>query len=42
VKTFHTPLHIPLNGENLSGEDLERLAYSLKVGVEKEAVDLEA
>ena len=42
VKTFHTPLHIPLNGENLSGEDLERLAYSLKVGVEKEAVDLGA
>jgi hypothetical protein len=39
VKTFHTPLHIPLNGENLSGE-LERLAYSIKVGVEKEAVDL--
>jgi hypothetical protein len=37
VKTFH----IPLNGENLSGE-LEGLAYSLKVGVEKEAVDLEA
>jgi hypothetical protein len=36
VKTFH----IPLNGENLSGEDLERLAYSLKVGVEKEAMDL--
>jgi hypothetical protein len=42
VKTFHTPLHIPLNGENLSGEDLERLTYSLKVGVEKEAVDLGA
>jgi hypothetical protein len=41
VKTFHTPLHIPLNGENLSGE-LERLTYSLKVGVEKEAVDLGA
>jgi hypothetical protein len=38
VKTFHTPL----NGENLSGEDLERLAYSLKAGVEKEAVDLGA
>jgi hypothetical protein len=38
VKTFHTPL----NGENLSGEDLERLTYSLKVGVEKEAVDLGA
>jgi hypothetical protein len=36
VKTFHTPL----NGENLSGEDLERLVYSLKAGVEKEAVDL--
>jgi hypothetical protein len=35
VKTFH----IPLNGENLSGE-LEGLAYSIKVGVEKEAVDL--
>jgi hypothetical protein len=42
VKTFHTPLHIPLNGENLSGEDLERLTYSLKAGVEKEAVDLGA
>jgi hypothetical protein len=42
VKTFHTPLHIPLNGENLSGEDLDRLTYSLKVGVEKEAVDLGA
>jgi hypothetical protein len=38
VKTFHTPL----NGENLSGEDLERVAYSLKAGVEKEAVDLGA
>jgi hypothetical protein len=38
VKTFH----IPLNGENLSGEDLERLTYSLKVEVEKEAVDLGA
>jgi hypothetical protein len=38
VETFH----IPLNGENLSGEDLERLTYSLKVGVEKEAVDLGA
>jgi hypothetical protein len=38
VKTFHTPL----NGENLSGEDLERLTYSLKAGVEKEAVDLGA
>jgi hypothetical protein len=37
VKTFH----IPLNGENLSGE-LEGLAYSLKAGVEKEAVDLGA
>jgi hypothetical protein len=42
VKTFHTPLHIPPNGENLSGEDLERLAYSIKLGVEKEAVDLGA
>jgi hypothetical protein len=41
VKTFHTPLHIPLNGENLNGE-LERLTYSLKAGVEKEAVDLGA
>jgi len=38
VKTFH----IPLNGENLSGEDLDRLTYSLKVGVEEEAVDLGA
>jgi hypothetical protein len=38
VETFH----IPLNGENLSGEDLERLTYSLKAGVEKEAVDLGA
>jgi hypothetical protein len=37
VKTFH----IPLNGENLSGE-LEGLTHSLKAGVEKEAVDLGA
>jgi hypothetical protein len=36
VKTFH----IPLNGKDLSDEDLERLAYSLKAEVEKEAMDL--
>jgi hypothetical protein len=38
VKTFH----IPLNGKDLSDEDLERLAYSLKAEVEKEAMDLGA
>jgi hypothetical protein len=38
VETFHTPF----NGVNLSGDDLDRLANSLKAEVERDAVELGA